>query len=105
VKSTLASDLTYESTPATPMVFMLNLHPSRAARLVPPPDLAAPRSERFHHPLQSDGFATCVRVWRRRPVGGSPATPSLSDAASVPSRVEPLGRAAAVSEPSHYALV
>ena len=54
-------DLTYQSTHATPMIFMLNVHPSRA------PDLVTPDRLRIT-PARSitpyvDGFGNkCVRV-------------------------------------------
>lgn len=54
-------DITYECAGPTPMIFMLNVHPSRA------PDLASPDVIRFDPPVPSrqyrDGFGNvCTRV-------------------------------------------
>ena len=54
-------DLTYESTHATPMVFMLNVHPSRAPDLVTPDRLRLAPARSITPCI--DGFGNkCVRV-------------------------------------------
>ena len=54
-------DLTYESTHATPMVFMLNVHPSRAPDLVTPDRLRLAPARSITPYI--DGFGNkCVRV-------------------------------------------
>jgi hypothetical protein len=61
VKIHVGFDLTYESAHSTPMIFMLNVHPSRAHDLVTPDRLRITPSRAISPYI--DGFGNkCVRL-------------------------------------------
>jgi hypothetical protein len=61
VKIHVGFDLTYQSTHATPMIFMLNVHPSRAPDLVTPDRLRITPARSITPYI--DGFGNkCVRL-------------------------------------------
>ena len=68
-------DLTYESALSTPMIFMLNVHPSRAHDLITPDRLRITPSRAISPYI--DGFGNkCVRILRRPASYELPAIPS-----------------------------
>ncbi len=62
-------DLTYESALSTPMIFMLNVHPSRAHDLITPDRLRITPSRAISPYI--DGFGNkCVRILAHRTCPG-----------------------------------
>ena len=73
-------DLTYESAHSTPMIFMLNVHPSRAHDLITPDRLRITPSRAISPYIDSETSAS--GSWRRPAIYELPAIPSSLTVAS-----------------------
>ena len=73
-------DLTYESAHSTPMIFMLNVHPSRAHDLITPDRLRITPSRAISPYI--DGFGNkCVRILAPHPwPAAKPCRPFCAEA-------------------------